>query len=146
MELFPYLLVIFLFLAVEGFFSGSEIAIVNCDKLKVRSEASRGVLGAKLVERMSENPAWLLGTTLVGTNLAVVSNTILVTLLMIDRFPDKGEFYAVLLMSPLIMFWGEILPKTLFQQRADFLAPRVIYVLWAASRVFARGRHRDLFG
>lgn len=136
MEFFAYLLVIIFLLAMEGFFSGSEMAIVNCDKLRIRSEASKGVLGAKLVEKMLEKPAWLLGTTLVGTNLAVVSNTILVTLLMIDRFPQRGEFYAVLLMSPLIMFWGEILPKTLFQQKANFLAPRVIYVLWAASRVF----------
>lgn len=137
MEFFSYIPVVVFFLVMEGFFSGSEMAIVNCDKMKIRSEASRGVLGAKLVERMLENPAWLLGTTLVGTNLAVVSNTILVTLFMMDRFPDRGELYAVLLMSPLIMFWGEMLPKTLFQQRADFLAPRVIYLLYAASRLFA---------
>jgi CBS domain containing-hemolysin-like protein len=32
--------------------------------------------------------------------------------------------------------WGEILPKTLFRQKADFLAPRVIYPLWVASRIF----------
>jgi len=137
MEFSSYLPVVCFFLVMEAFFSGSEMAIVNCDKLKIRSEASRSVAGAKLVERMLENPAWLLGTTLVGTNLAVVSNTILVTLLMIDCFPHRGEFYAVLLMSPLIMFWGEILPKTLFQQRADFLAPLVIYPLYAASRLFA---------
>jgi len=79
MEFLPYLPVIFLLVAVEAFFSGSEMAIVNCDKLKIRSEASRGVLGARLVEKMLQNPAWLLGTTLVGTNLAVVGNTILTT-------------------------------------------------------------------
>jgi CBS domain containing-hemolysin-like protein len=110
---------------------------VSCDKLKIRTDSSAGVRGARLVESMLERPEWLLGTTLVGTNLAVVSNTILVTLLMINRFPYKGELVAVLILSPLVLFWGEILPKTLFRQKADFLAPRVIYPLWAASRVFA---------
>jgi len=137
MEILPYLPVILFLLAMEGFFSGSEMAIVNCDKLKMRSEASSGARGALLVERMLEKPERLLGTTLVGTNLAVVTNTILVAFLLIERFPDRGELYTVLIMSPLILFWGETLPKSLFRQRADVLAPRVIYVLYAASRIFA---------
>jgi len=137
MEILPYLPVILFLLAMEAFFSGSEMAVVNCDKLKIRSESSEGVRGARLVVSMLEKPERLLGTTLVGTHLAMVTNTILVAFLLIDRFPHKGEFYTVLIMSPLILFWGEILPKALSKQRADFLAPRVVYVLWAASRVFA---------
>lgn len=136
MDLLSYLPVILFLLAMEAFFSGSEMAIVSCDKLKIRTDSSGGARGAKLVESMLEKPEWLLGTTLVGTNLAVVSNTILVTFLAIDRFHQRGELIAVLLLSPLVLFWGEILPKTLFRQKADFLAPRVIYPLWAASRVF----------
>jgi putative hemolysin len=137
MDLLSYLPVILFLLAMEAFFSGSEMAIVSCDKLKIRTDSSGGARGAKLVESMLEKPEWLLGTTLVGTNLAVVINTILVTFLAIDRFQHRGELIAVLLLSPLVLFWGEILPKTLFRQKADFLAPRVIYPLWAASRVFA---------
>jgi CBS domain containing-hemolysin-like protein len=66
----------------------------------------------------------------------MVSNTILVTFLMIELFQHKGEFYAVIFMSPVLPFFGEILPKSFFQTKADFLAPRVIYVLWLASRIF----------
>ncbi len=137
MEILPYLPLILFLLVVEAFFSGSEMAVVSCDKQKIRADSSGGARGAKLVESMLEKPEWLLGTTLVGTNLAVVSNTILVTFLIIDRFPYRGELIAVMILSPLILFWGEILPKTLFRQKADFLAPRIIYPLWAASRVFA---------
>lgn len=137
MEILSHLPVILSLLVVEAFFSGSEMAVVNCDKLKIRADASRGDRGARLAESMLKKPEWLLGTTLVGTNLAVVGNTILVTFLMIDRFHQRGELFAVLLLSPLVLFWGEILPKTLFQRKADFLAPRVIYPLWVASRVFA---------
>jgi CBS domain containing-hemolysin-like protein len=74
----------------------------------------------------------------VGGNfwIGLLLGPILVAFLMIELFPDRGEFYTVLMMSPLILFWGEILPKSLFRQRADLLAPRVIYVLYAASRLF----------
>jgi CBS domain containing-hemolysin-like protein len=137
MEFLPYVPVILVLLAAEAFFSGAEMAVVSCDKLKIRADSSRGVRGARLVESMLETPEWLLGTTLVGTNLAVVSNTILVTFLMIERFQQNGELYAVLAVSPLVLFWGEILPKTVFRQKADLLAPIVIYPLWAASRLFA---------
>ncbi len=137
MGFLSYLPVILFLLFMEAFFSGSEMAIVSCDKLKIRADASAGARGAGRVQEMLEKPEWLLGTTLIGTNLAVVTNTILVTFLAIDRFHEKGEFLAVLIVTPLVLFWGEILPKTLFREKADFLAPRVIYPLWAASRVFA---------
>jgi CBS domain containing-hemolysin-like protein len=128
---------VILLLALESIFSGSEMAIIGCDKLKIRAEAARGGRGAALLEHMLKKPEWLLGTCLVGTNLAVVTNTIFVTFLLAGLFPEKGEFYTVLVMSPLVLFWGEILPKTYFQQKADLLAPKVIYFLWIASRVFS---------
>jgi len=73
----------------------------------------------------------------VGSTLAVVMNTVLVTFLLMGAYGEWGEFYAVLALSPVILFWGEVLPKTVFQQKADVLAPRVIYVLWFASRIFS---------
>ena len=136
MATLPYLLFILFFLLMEGFFSGSEMAIVNCDKLRIRSQASEGIRGAKLIQEMLERPEWLLGTTLIGTNLAAVTNTILVTLLLIDSLGHEGTFYAVLIVSPLALFFGEILPKSFFQQKADVLAPLVIYPLWVCSRLF----------
>lgn len=137
MEILPFLIAIVFLLLMEGFFSGSEMAIVNCDKMKIQSQAAEGLRGAVLVQKMLEKPEWLIGTTLIGTNLAAVTNTILVTLLLIGTYAQRGEFYAVLIMSPLALFWGEILPKTFFQQKADVLAPRVIYILWFASRMFS---------
>ncbi len=90
-ELIPYLFCILFFLVMEGFFSGSEMAIINCDKLRIRSQAADGIRGAAMVEKMLEKPEWLLGTTLVGTNFAEVGNAVLVTLLMISRFPQMSD-------------------------------------------------------
>ncbi len=79
MDIVTTLLVILLCLMLEGFFSGSEIGVVSADQIKLRHEAAKGSKGAKLAIAMLKKPEWLLSTTLVGTNIAVVTNTTMVT-------------------------------------------------------------------
>ena len=67
MDLSVEILLIFVFLLLKGFFSGSEIAIVNSDKFKLRHEAKLGNRGAALVLKLFKTPDVILGTTLVGT-------------------------------------------------------------------------------
>ena len=49
MEILAYLPVILFLLAVEAFFSGSEMVSVSCDNLKIRTDSSEGVRGAHRV-------------------------------------------------------------------------------------------------
>jgi putative hemolysin len=118
-----------LLLLLEGFFSGSEIALVHADKLRLRARAGQGHQGARLALKLLQRPEVLLTTTLVGTNIAVVSLTTIGTLLMMQGFGELGELYAVLLFTPLLLVFGEIVPKSAYQQKADQLAPIVIYPL-----------------
>ncbi len=136
MDIITTLLVILLCLLLEGFFSGSEIGVVSADQIKLRHDAAKGSKGAKLAMAMLRNPEWLLSTTLVGTNIAVVTNTTMVTALMIHLFGDQGSWMAVVLAAPLIWVFGEIVPKSVFQQRADTLTPYVIFALRFFSFLF----------
>jgi len=128
---------VLVFLGLESFFSGSEIAIISCDKVKLRSRAASGSASARLLEGMLARPEWLIGTTVIGTTVAVAANTIMVSLTIQTFLPRLGELVTVLVMSPLILFFGEILPKSFFQRKADVLAPKVIYPIWLASRLFS---------
>ena len=130
------LLVMLICLVAEGFFSGSEIGIVSADRVKLRHAAAKGSRGAKLALQMLEKPEWLLSTTLVGTNIAVVTNTTMATALMIDLFGPGSSWLAVVIAAPLIWVFGEIVPKSVFQQRADVITPRAIYVLRGCSFIF----------
>ncbi len=123
-------------LIAEGFFSGSEIAVVSADRMKLRHDAAKGSEGAKLALAMLENPEWLLSTTLVGTNIAVVTNTTMATALMLDLFGPNASWLAIVLVAPLIWVFGEIVPKSVFQQRADVLTPRAIFILKFCSYLF----------
>jgi len=130
------LLVMAMCLLSEAFFSGSEIAVVSADRMKLRHEAAGGSRGARLALTMLERPEWLLSTTLVGTNISVVLNTTMATALVIHLFGERYAWLAIVIMAPLIWIFGEIVAKGVFQQRADVITPRAIFVLRAASYLF----------
>ncbi|MBP6708580.1 MAG: HlyC/CorC family transporter [Candidatus Accumulibacter sp.] len=125
-------------LIAEGFFSGSELGIVSADRMKLRHDAAKGSRGARLaLDMLEKRPEWLLSTTLVGTNIAVVANSTIATSLMISLFGEAGSWLAVILVAPLIWVFGEIVPKSVFQQRADTITPYVIYILRFFSILFS---------
>ena len=100
------LLAMVLCLVAEGFFSGSEMGVVSADRFRLRHEAAKGSKGAKLALRMLEKPEWLLSTTLVGTNISVVTNTTLATALMVNLFGSSYSWLAVVIVAPLIWVFG----------------------------------------
>ncbi|MES9966161.1 MAG: CNNM domain-containing protein, partial [Sedimenticola sp.] len=110
------LLLIAFFLVLKGFFSGSEIALVNSDKLKLRHRAKMGEKGAALVLKLFKTPDVILGTTLVGTNLATVIISTLGALIFIDMFGTAGDLVSVIVLTPLLLIMGEVVPKSIFQQ------------------------------
>jgi len=136
MDLLLIFLTMVVLLLLKGFFSGSEIALVNSDKLKMHHKANQGHRGAQLVLKLFETPDVLLGTTLVGTNIATVILTTLGTLLMIRTFGQLGDLYAVLLFTPLFLVLGEIVPKSVYQQKSNEIAPVIVYPLRVFSILF----------
>jgi putative hemolysin len=136
MDIFLTISIIILCLLLEGFFSGSEIGIVSADQIKLRHLAAKGSKGSKLALKMLEKPEFLLSVTLVGTNISVVTNTTMITALMLQLFGENGSWMAIAVAAPLIWIFGEIVPKSVFQQKADVLTPKVIFVLLFFSYLF----------
>jgi CBS domain containing-hemolysin-like protein len=133
MELLLILLAIVLLVLLQGFFSGAEMALVHADRLKLNHAAEQGHAGARLVLERFQRPEMLLGTTLVGTNISIVTSTTLASLLMIELFGPRGDLLAFLVFTPLFLVFGEVVPKSVYQQKANVLAPIVIYPLRLVS-------------
>jgi CBS domain containing-hemolysin-like protein len=123
------LVLMFGLLLLKGFFSGSEIALVSTDRIRLRHRAAQGQPGAKLAERLLQDPTRLLTTTLLGTNISSIALTTVGTLLMVSLFGGSGELVALLLFTPLFLVFGEIVPKSVYQQRSAELTPIIAYPL-----------------
>lgn len=136
MTVIGIILLVIVLLLLKGFFSGSEIALVNSDKIKLNARANQGDSGARKVLDLYKEPDVLLGTTLVGANIATVALATLGTILFIEWFGASGDLYAFLVLTPLLLILGEIVPKSVYQQKSDEIAPLAIYPLRIFSFLF----------
>lgn len=123
---------------LEGFFSGSEIAIISIDKIKLRHLVSLGSKGAKQAQKMLQQPERFLGTTLVGTNISLVLGSVLLTMILSNTplFSGNVELYVALFLTPAALIFGEIVPKSVLQQHANTLAPIIAPPLHVAFKIF----------
>jgi putative hemolysin len=124
-------------LLAEAFFSGAELALISADKvaLRHRAENGRGRRNRALL-RFLVDPGQLITTALVGTNICVVLSTVVATLFLLPVFPNHAELLSLAVMTPLVLVFGEIVPKSLFQHYADRLAPALITILSAFRLAF----------
>lgn len=127
------LLLIVLTIVLSGFFSGSEIAFVSANRLKMEIESRKKSRTGRVVNYFARNPEIFLTTTLVGNNIVNVAYATLMTIFLVG--PVTGLYQAwigsppspVLLLiiqtiiaAVIIMIFGEILPKALFRIHADW--------------------------
>jgi CBS domain containing-hemolysin-like protein len=94
------------------------------------------VKGAQVAERLLQRPDRLLTTTLVGTNLCVVTSSTAATVLCLLLLGEGREYYAMVLLAPLVLLFGEMVPKAYFRQHADRLAPLLAPPLQLCLRLF----------
>ncbi len=112
-------------LFLSAFFSGTEIAFVAANRLRVEMRARRrGVLG-HLVTFFFESPTRLLTTTLVGNNIALVIFSTVMALVLAEPLSRvvAGEspqlIVQTLIAAIVVLLIGEILPKTIMRETAN---------------------------
>ncbi len=134
--IFPVVIAIVLFcIFVEGFFSGSEIAVVNADKYRLAMETDAGSRRARAALHLVKHPGEFFATTLLGTNIATVTCTVTVTLYIIERYGGEYAPFAIVVW-PFMLIFGEIVPKSVYQDNADRIVLRVAPILLIFSYIF----------
>ncbi|WP_234567260.1 hemolysin family protein [Rhodohalobacter sp. 614A] len=130
----PELLYILLTILISGFFSGSEMAFVTANKLKLEIESRKDSFRGRSLAYFSENPENFLTTTLVGNNIINVMYATLMAVFLVEpiqvfyqqffgELPTTAMilFIQTIIASVIILLFGEILAKAIFRVQADFL-------------------------
>lgn len=123
-------------LLLSAISSGSETGVYCLNRVRLRVRSQQGDPSAEKLARMMERQEDLVITTLTGTNVADYLASALVTALLIhvhvsDRY---AELVATSILTPLVLVFGGVIPKDLFQRRADVLMYRIATPLWWARR------------
>jgi len=122
-------------LIAEGFFSGSEIAFISASKPKIFRQAKEKNPNAVLAKNMLSRPELLFSTTVVGTTLAMTCATTFTTLYIIQNFGYTKEWLNLIVLTPIILIFGEFVPKMIFRTHADTAILRVSRPLYFFSFV-----------
>jgi len=131
------LLLVALCLLVSAFFSAAEMAFIAANRIRLRHMAEQGSRIARGYMEAFQQPERLLSTAMMGVTIAHVSASALTTALLIPWVGRQAPLWATLALTPLMLVFGEILPKALTQQRATAIALRLFDLLRAASWVLA---------
>ena len=128
---------VFFLLGLSAFFSGSETAFFSLTRYQVLKlkETPKGKIVAFLLER----PARLLISILIGNESVNIAASALVTSIAIYFYGEKGKWLAVIIMTPLLLLCGEIVPKTIaFVKARSFclkVAPLIVLFMRAIAPI-----------
>ncbi len=135
------ILLVLLTLVLSAFFSGSEIAFLSANKLSIEVLKNKGSKRGHMLTDLYNDPKTFLSTMLVGNNIVLVIYTILfssiITPLLELVFPAGTfaiTFLTTIILTIVILVFGEFLPKTVFRLYANELiyrmAPALKFSKW----------------
>ena len=131
-ESLRYLAIVLLIL-LSAFFSATEIAFasVNSARLKAMRQ-KKDTLALSLAAKIVDDYENMLGAVLIGNNLVNIAASSIATLIVMDYLGAGYAWVATLVMTLLVLAFGEIIPKVLAKQFAESFSVAVaipIYVL-----------------
>ena len=127
-------------LLLSAFFSGSETAFINANRLKIRARAHLDEEEEKFGSHLLVNTERLLTSILVGNNLVMVACSTVAVFVFRAYIPDS---LLILVTTAFLLIFGEILPKSFAQQIPNisikFIPPllNVFYFLLYPLIIFA---------
>ncbi|EOR24445.1 hypothetical protein SDC9_113775 [bioreactor metagenome] len=103
----------------------SETALMALSKIRIRHMVEEGVKGAKLVEKLAEDPSRLLGAILIGNNVVNIGASALATSVAVKAFGEGSVGVVTIVMTILVLIFGEITPKSIAKQNSESVALKV---------------------
>ena len=139
MELPLHILIgsIFGLIILSAFFSGSETSLTSASKPRMHNLARTGKKNAKIFEELFKNKEMLICTILFANNLVNILASAIATKILIELTNNEGILYATIIMTLMILIFGELIPKTLALSKADQFALKIapfmkilVYILY----------------
>lgn len=124
-------------LVMSAFFSGSETALTASSRAKLKSLADKGSGGASAAMQVTEDSERMIGAILLGNNVVNILSASLATALLTRVFGDSGVALTTMVMTVLVLIFGEVLPKTVAITFPEPVAVKVAPLIRLLILIFA---------
>ena len=108
-----------LLVIASAYFSATETAFSSLNKIRLRNMADDGNRKAEATLRLAEDFDRLLSTLLVGNNIVNITAATLATLFFTKLNPEYGATISTVVLTLVILTFGEISPKTIAKEHAE---------------------------
>ncbi len=129
-----YLTIMVVCLALSSFFSATETAFAAMNTTKLKTLAEKGNQNAALVCKLDEKYDRLISTVLIGNNIVNITMASVGTLLFTMKFGEMGATLSTIVVTIVVLIFGEISPKSVAntcpEQLAMLTAPIVQVMIW----------------
>ena len=116
------LIIVLVTMLLSAFFSGTELAFVSANKVRLEIDTQKGGLVNRIINMFYNNSEVFISTMLVGNNVVNVVYSMAMASLIgapIYEMLGENEFLQLLVLTiistVIILITGEFLPKTLFR-------------------------------
>ena len=129
----------------SAYFSATETAFTSVNRIRIKNLANDGNKRAREVHDLSEKFDALLSTILVGNNIVNIAMSSIATVLFMEMYPVYGATVATVVITIVVLVFGEISPKSLAKESPErfamFSAPilRIFMVLLAPVNLIFSG-------
>ena len=114
-------------IGLSGLFSASETALMSINKIKLKKlEDSRR---SRALKDLMSNTSKLLSTILFGNNLVNIYASSLTTSLAIVLWGNESVALVTIVLTIVILIFGEIIPKTLAKKNAEKFSLSVALII-----------------
>jgi CBS domain containing-hemolysin-like protein len=127
---------IVIFLILHAFFAGIETGVISIHRMRLRHFVRQGSKNAQILEGFIQNFDRLLGTTLVGTNICVVINSVAASAIAANLNIPAGGAVSSALTTILIVLFAEYIPKAWFRARPLERSERFAGLLRVSEIIF----------
>lgn len=121
-SLFSFIILFILLFALSAFFAAAETAYSGVNKIRMKRFVEEGRPGAPKALELAREFNRTISAILIGGNIVDIVITALATAILTSLFGALGAVYSTLLMTVLIILFGEILPKAFVKDRSEEFA------------------------
>ncbi len=115
--------------ACSAFFSATETAYLSFNQLRMKNLASSGNKRAKLVMSMYDDYDRLISSILIGNNIVNITLSSISTVLFIKFIGDAGATVSTVVITVVVLIFGEITPKSVSKDFADPFVLKTVYIV-----------------
>lgn len=111
--------IIILLLTLSAVCSATETAFSSANRIRLKNMAASGKKSAARALDITENFDKALTAILIGNNIFNISASSLTTVMFTKRFGSGSVAYATVILTVLVLIFGEILPKSLAKENSE---------------------------